>query len=59
MLTMDEATTFVEISAGTPVSAIAPLVNEATRELFALFGGYTMPMVSIEHWVQRLVERRL
>jgi hypothetical protein len=51
--------TFVEVPAGTPVSAIAPYVEQATRDLFLIFGGYTIPSAAIEHWAQRLVERKL
>jgi hypothetical protein len=51
--------TFVEIPLETAISAIAPYVQEATRDLFVLFNGYTFPDSSTEHWVQRLVERRL
>jgi hypothetical protein len=51
--------TFVELPADTAVSAIAPLVDEATRGLFVTFRGYSFPYSSIEHWVQRLLERRL
>lgn len=53
------ADTFVELPLDTPVSAIAPYIEKATRDLFVLFDGYTLPITSIEHWVQRLVERRL
>jgi len=51
--------TFVELPLDTPVSAIASYVQQATRDLFVLFNGYTLPMEAIEHWVQRLIERRL
>jgi hypothetical protein len=43
----------------TPVSAIAPYVEQALRPLFALLGGYVFPGSAIEHWVQRLLERKL
>lgn len=54
----DEATTFAEVPADTPVDAIAPLVQEATRGLFVLFDGFQMPLKSVESWVRRLVERK-
>jgi hypothetical protein len=55
----DRAETFVEMPLITPVSAIAPYVEQALRPLFALFGGYVFPGSAIEHWVQRLLERKL
>jgi hypothetical protein len=55
----DTVTTFVELLLDTPESAVAPYVDQATRELFALFGGYRFPSAAIEHWVRRLVERKL
>jgi hypothetical protein len=53
----DSVTTFVDLPLDTPESAIAPYVDQATRELFVLFGGYRFP--ATEHWVRRLVERKL
>ena len=55
----DDVETFVEVPGSTSVSAIAPYVEEATRELFLAFGGYTFPPEAIEHWVERLIERKL
>jgi hypothetical protein len=55
----DEVTTYVEIPVDTPVAAIAPSVEKTTRELFVLFNGYRMPGNTVEHWVQRLIERKL
>jgi hypothetical protein len=55
----NEVTTFTELALDTPVSAIAPFVEEATRDLFALFNGYKMPTEAAEEWARRLVERRL
>jgi hypothetical protein len=52
-------TTFVELSLDTPASAIAPYVELAVRDLFVLFGGYSLPSAAIENWVSRLVERKL
>jgi hypothetical protein len=55
----EEVTTFTELSLDTPASAIRPFVEEATRDLFALFDGYKMPTEAVEDWTRRLVERRL
>jgi hypothetical protein len=55
----NEVTTCVEISLDTPLSAIAPAVEKAVQDLFVLFDGATIPTSTIEHWVQRLIERRL
>jgi hypothetical protein len=55
----DEVTTFTELSLDTPASAIAPFVDQATQDLFALFNGYRMPTEAVEEWTRRLVERRL
>ena len=53
----DSVTTFVELPLDTPESAIVPYVDQATSDLFVLFGGYRFP--ATEHWVGRLVERKL
>jgi hypothetical protein len=55
----DSVQTFVEVPAGTPHSAIAPYVDAALSDLFMVFGGYECPSEVSEHWVRRLVERRL
>ena len=55
----DTVTTFVELPLDTPESAVAPYVDQATRDLFVLFGGYRFPSAAIENWVRRLAERRL
>lgn len=55
----DSVSTFVQIPANTPISAIAPYVEEATRDLFLTFNGYTLPPQTFEDWTQRLIERRL
>jgi hypothetical protein len=55
----DEAMTSVELSLDTSPTAIAPVVEQAMRELFILFGGYQLPSDAIEHWVRKLVERQL
>lgn len=51
--------TYVEVPFDTPLSAIAPFVDLATRDLFIAFNGYTLPINATEHWTQRLIERRL
>ena len=52
----DIFTSFVELSLD---SAIGPFVDAVVRELFVVFAGYRLPPEAIEHWVQRLIERRL
>jgi hypothetical protein len=54
----DEITTFVDLPADTPPPAIAPVVRDATIDLFALFDGFSMPDQTIEALVQRTLERR-
>jgi hypothetical protein len=51
--------TFVELSSNTPISSIAPFVDEATRDLFATFQGERILLNVIEDWTSQLVERRL
>ncbi len=53
----DQIVTSVELPLETPIAAIAPFVDEATRRLFALFNGYRLPLASIEMWIQRLLSR--
>ena len=55
----DEVTTYIETSLDTPTSAIAPLVDQATQDLFVLFGGFRFPVQSTENWVQKLLERKV
>jgi hypothetical protein len=55
----ETVTTFVDLLLDTPASAVAPYVDQATRDLFVLFGGYRFPSAAMEHWVRRLVERKL
>jgi hypothetical protein len=55
----DEVESFVEVPNSTPLSAIGPYVEEGTRELFLVFDGYRFPTDAVEHWVRRLIERRL
>jgi len=55
----NEMITFIDLPSDTPVSSIAPLVDEATRELFALFGGTRITYSVIEDLIVRMVERRL
>jgi hypothetical protein len=51
--------TYVEIPVNTPVSAIAPYVQEAIDPLFVTFDGYRIQASVVENWTQRLIERRL
>jgi hypothetical protein len=53
----DEHRSFVESNLDTPPSALAPLVNQATRGLFALFSGATIPMPVIENVVSKVLKR--
>jgi hypothetical protein len=55
----DQVTTYVEAPASTPLSSITPLVDQATQELFVLFGGYRFPLQSTDNWVQKLLQRKL
>ncbi len=55
----DEVEAFVDVPAATPLSAIAPYVEEATKELFLSFDGHSIPSQAVEEWVRRLIERRL
>ncbi len=55
----DTVRTFVEVPAATPHSALAPYVDAALKDLFLAFDGFELPTVATEHWVQRLIERRL
>jgi hypothetical protein len=55
----DEVGSYVEVPLDTAPSAVAPYVEQALRDLFIVFDGFTMPSESVEQWVQRLVTRRL
>jgi hypothetical protein len=55
----DVAESFVEVPLITPPNVTGPYIAQALRELFVLFAGYVMPNATIEHWVQRLIERKL
>jgi hypothetical protein len=55
----DTVDTFVEVPLDVPISAIAPYVEEAIRNLLLLFDGYGLPSQAVEYWTQRLIERRL
>jgi hypothetical protein len=52
-------TTYTEMSLDIPISAIAPFVDQATRDLFVLFNGHVLTADVIEDRVQRLIERRI
>lgn len=53
----NEAESFIEISAGTPPSAIAPAVYDAVAPLLRVFGGFEISPSVVEAQVQRLLER--
>ncbi|MFZ1924454.1 MAG: hypothetical protein WAU57_22795 [Xanthobacteraceae bacterium] len=55
----DKITTYTEMSLDTPVTAIAPFVDQATKDLFVLFNGHTITAGVIEDRVKRLIERRI
>jgi hypothetical protein len=55
----NEITTYTEMSLDTPISAIAPFVDQATRDLFILFNGYVLTAGAIEDRIKRLIERRI
>jgi hypothetical protein len=54
----DEVITFVEVGLDTPATALAPVVDQATQELFLLFHGYRISLQAIEALVRRVLERR-
>lgn len=49
----------VQFSLDTPLSALGQYVDEATKRLFAVFDGATMPLATIDGLVKRLFERTL
>lgn len=55
----DQVESYVEVPLETSISAIAPVVAEATRRLFALFDGYQVRPEDVEKWVRQLLERTL
>ncbi len=55
----DTVRTFIEVPAATSHSALAPYVDAALKDLFLAFDGFELPTAATEHWVQRLIERRL
>ncbi|WP_454644528.1 hypothetical protein [Bradyrhizobium liaoningense] len=55
----DSADGYAELSLDTPLSAVAKYVGDATRKLFASFGGAKVPGHIIEELTTRLFERRL
>lgn len=59
MAHQDVVETFIEVPGRTPLSAIAPYVDQATRDLFLAFRGRNIPQAAIEEWTRRLIERRL
>ena len=54
----DEAASCVEVPLETAPTAIAPYVDQATRDLFLQFDGFEMADQVKEHVVSRLLERR-
>lgn len=55
----NEVTTFIQLPSDTPIPSIAPFVEEATRELFALFDGERIAPKVFEDWTSKQLERRL
>jgi hypothetical protein len=55
----ETVSSYVDVSLETPINAITPAVDAAVRQLFVQFGGYQIPMQSIENWTRKLIERRL
>jgi hypothetical protein len=53
----DEITSCVELNLDTSHSALGPVVDQATRPLFALFDGYRLDPQAIENVVRRVLER--
>ena len=54
----DVVESFVELALDTPISAIAPYVEQATRDLFLAFDGYTLPQNAAEYWVEAVLKRQ-
>jgi hypothetical protein len=55
----DEITSFIEVPITTALSALAPLVEAATRDLFVTFDGTRLSSDAYDEHTRRLVERRL
>lgn len=55
----NEITSYIELPSDIAINSISPFIEQATRELFALFNGQRVPLNVIENWVARLLERRL
>jgi hypothetical protein len=49
---------FIELSLDTPVTALAPSVDQATRSMFAQFEGARISHDAIEEVVRRVLQRR-
>lgn len=56
---VDEITTCVEVPLDTPLPSIGQFVSDATRELFAVFDGETIPPNVVDQWTQKLLNRQL
>ena len=54
----DVVESFVELALDTPIPAIAPYVEQATRDLFLAFDGYTLPPNATEYWVEAVLKRQ-
>lgn len=54
----DPIESFVEVPLNTQLSAIAPLAQRATRELFAAFNGYVFRTAVAEHRITARLSRR-
>lgn len=54
----DPVESFVEVPLSTQLSAIAPLAQRATRELFAAFNGYAVKTAVAERRVTDRLSRR-
>ena len=55
----DVVETCVQFPLETPLSALPQFVDEATKRLFAAFDGATVPIITTEDLVKKLIERRL
>jgi hypothetical protein len=53
----DTAEGYVEVPLDTPENAIAPYVQQATKNLFSAFDGFEFATQSIEQWVTKLLTR--
>ena len=54
----DVVTTFVQVPMDTPLSALGEYVNQAVRDLYKIFDGYSLGKDEIENQVKRFIERK-